>query len=149
MRWNLVGKQEHAAVQLSLCPSATMFLRDSLEDRLSGLSSIGAPHGKKQLHGVCGDLNWDRSTPPNQHATHLVKYLKNYWADFNHFLTQPGVHPRPQHIQRWSLNSFCELRKSTFCVRIGNGRHVCLLMTSEAKCQDVLKQMTEKNSKFW
>ena len=122
----------HRTRQNSTGAQSLLQLEDFLEQRVDAGDLL--QRVRKYLHGGRGDLNWDRSRYlPNQHATHLVKYLKNYWTDFNHFWTQDRLPHGPDHIQKWSLNSFSELRKSTFCVQIGNKMvpAICLLMTSQ------------------
>ncbi len=68
-------------------------------------------------------LSNSRSVPtadlvPNL-STHLVKYLRNLWADFTQIFTQCEQHPGADSVSSTTLNSFCGLRKSTFSVRIG------------------------------
>ncbi len=46
-------------------------------------------------------------------------YLKNYWADFNHLLTQCEEHPGADSVSWPALNSVWFLRYKTNCVRIG------------------------------
>ena len=74
-------------------------------------------------------------------STHLVLYLKNYWADLNQIFTQAGGHKGPDHIKRWRLSSFCELRKSTFCVRIGVGAD---RLTITAQLDTTFGQISQK-----